>query len=192
MDIAIKLVVGLLAFYALRFAGVPLETFIALIIVLAIGWPVGWIVGSIIGREADVDTARFKAIGWANLVAWIIPIAGVAVAKLTSSVGRESVKSQFFYDGMSVLGYGLVLVNVALYMPLLKAAQEHEVQPEKFVESPFQDRGVPAERSFARCPYAAMEGWSRDDVETYCNREPSEADLRAFEEEQKRFLASQE
>ena len=32
----------------------------------------------------------------------------------------------------------------------------------------FQDMAQPLPRSAARCPYAAREGWTREDVDRYC------------------------
>lgn len=190
MNIGLKVAAGFLAFWVLRWVGVPIETFLTLLVVWAIGWPVGWIIGSRIQDGADVDNARYKTIGWANLVLWIIPIAGVIGARLSSSVGQQSTKNEFFYDGMSVIGYGLVIANVAFSVPLLMDEANQAESSEVFAE--YGDAKVlpPGERSFARCPYAAAEGWSQIEVEIYCNREPTEEDLMAFELEQQRLKAA--
>jgi hypothetical protein len=190
MNIAVKVGLGFLSFKLLRLAGVPLETFLVLIGALVIGWPIGWGIGTFIRDETDVDTDGFKAVAWANVIAWIFPILGMAVASLTSSIAKESMKSRLFYDGMSILGYGLVVVSVALYVPLIIPDSDCPDLPERVAQIP---KAIPSgKRSFARCPYAAAEGWSRIEIETYCNREPTEQDMREFEEEQKRRLASQD
>lgn len=181
MNIGIKVGIGFLVFQLLLLAGVPLETFITLLVVAGVGYPIGWALGSLIGDQTDVDTARFKAVAWANLVAWLFPIAGVAVARFTSSIGEESIKSRFFYDGMSILGYGLVLVTVALAVPLYLEEQKQSDLFEHAVVSPEPAGASPGERSFDRCPYAAVERWSEIEVEIYCNRGPPKEDMDGIE-----------
>ena len=173
MDIAVKICAGFLVFGLLGLFGYSREPLIAALIVFAIGWPIGWVLGSFIKDDTDVDVGRFKAIGWANLIAWIIPVVGIIVARLSASVGNESIKSKFFYDGMSIVGYGLAIFNVALYTPLTEA-EERELE-QYYAEQP-ADLSIPTggERSSDRCEYAAIEGWSQIEVEVYCNRENSE------------------
>ncbi|MEM7688027.1 MAG: hypothetical protein AAF291_03315 [Pseudomonadota bacterium] len=172
MNIAVKICAGFLVFGLLGLFGYSREPMIAVLFVFAIGWPIGWILGSFIKDGTDVDVGRFKAIGWANLIAWIIPIVGIIVGRLSASVGNESIKSKFFYDGMSIVGYGLVILNVALYTPLTDAAKREVNQYN--AEQP-ADMVIPmkGERSSERCEYAALEGWSEVEFEIYCNRDSS-------------------
>ena len=191
MRLGINLGVGFLAYMLLRLAGVPFEAFLALLVAVVIGWPLGWFIGSLIGEETDVDTGRFKAIGWANLIAWLVPIAGIAVASLTSSVAKESIRSRLFYDAMSFVGYLLVAVSVPLYVHLLKSQPAQMDTPEVAAAPPFSDHKASSERSFARCPYALVERWTEEEIETNCNHEPSPEEIRAFEAEQQRVLAGE-
>ncbi|MEL7319166.1 MAG: hypothetical protein AAFN04_11070 [Pseudomonadota bacterium] len=191
MNIGVKVGFGFLAYWLLRLAGVPLETFIALIIAFLIGYPIGWILASRISDETDVDSSQFRVIGWANLLAWIFPIAGVAVAELTSGIAKESIKSRFFYGVTSWVGYGLVVTSVVLSVPLLMAEGDQPDRLDTVEAFSETNRTSSGERSFARCPYAARERWSQVEIEVYCNREPSQEDLREFNREQQRLLAAQ-
>lgn len=190
MEFALKVGFGFLAYQVLRLVGVPLEFFLILAIAIAIGWPLGWFVGTLIGDGTDVDTPMFKAIAWINLVAWVIPFAGVAVAKLTSSIGKGSIRSPFFYDAMSMAGYVLVVFGGATNYYLLTSEFSDQEQPAIAFEQNETDPFLTGERKFARCPYAAIEQWSEDEVQEHCNREPTIEELQAFEEEMKRYEAS--
>lgn len=190
MNLALKFGAGFLAYWILRLVGVPIEVFLALFIAGAIGWPIGWFVGTLIGDKSDVDTPLFKAIGWFNLVAWLVPIAGIAVAKLTASVGKESLKSRLFYDGMSILGYALVCLTTALYVHLYKSGTMPIDSAEVATQSPDPESATAGERSFARCPYAAIEQWTAEEVQANCKHEPSEAEMREFQLEQQRAAAN--
>ncbi|MBD3729736.1 MAG: hypothetical protein IE933_08530 [Sphingomonadales bacterium] len=185
--------VGLVAlgYGLLRFAGVPIETFLALALAIAIGWPLGWFIGTLIGDETDVDNGLFKAIGWANLVAWIIPFAGIAVAKLTSSVGKESIKSRLFYDTMSIAGYALVIVSVLFLVPWMMSERSQSGHSYAASMPRYPDHVASSERSFARCPYAIIENWTAEEVQINCKHKPSEEEIRAFELEQQRARTSE-
>lgn len=208
MKLAINVGIGFLIYWVLRFMGVPLEAFLVLGIVLAIGWPIGWFVGTLIGDETDVDTVRFKAIGWANLIAWLFPIAGIAVAKLSETLGKESINSRFFYEGMAHVGYGLVLINISLFaylshtgqidsdFPVILSEHDHSDHnhdahaPDFAAYEPEAEQSKGGARTFARCPYAAAEKWTAEEIEVHCNREPSEQEMREFELEMARANSS--
>ncbi|MEO1648594.1 MAG: hypothetical protein AAFR32_07240 [Pseudomonadota bacterium] len=181
MDIGLKVGFGFLSYWLLRLAGVPFETFVVLIVVLVIGYPIGWILGSRIGAETDVDTRWYKTIGWANFIAWLFPIVGVAVAEFTSGIAKESVRSRFFYEGTSFLGYAFVIISVAFSVPLMLEEQKQAELYGDAVPSPESDAGLSGERSFDRCPYAAVERWSEIEVEIYCNRGPPKEDMDGIE-----------
>ena len=180
-----------ICYILLRLAGVPIEIFPVLLFVFAIGWPIGWFIGTLIDDDTDVDTPKFKAVAWANLFAWIIPFAGIAVAKLTSTIGKAAYEGKLFYGMMSVAGYGLVILSVSIFISLDLSGSFNSAEPEVTAKPSNSSISTAGERTYARCPYAAIEVWSREDIRQYCNREPTAAEVRALEAEHERTQAAQ-
>ncbi|MEO0644256.1 MAG: hypothetical protein AAFY47_12705, partial [Pseudomonadota bacterium] len=61
--------------------------------------------------------------------------------------------------------------------PLISQIPSGPDDPQILTEYQETNPLLTGERSTARCPYAAAEGWSEVEVEIYCNREPTEDDF---------------
>ena len=168
--IGVQLVAGgwlLLRYYF----GVPFDVMLAgltaVLFVVAIGWPIGWVVGHYISRDSDVDTMAFKIIAGVNLIAWIVPVAGVALSRITLHFSRRSEAMPAFYWLLAGIGGWGAIANAGIggahQMQIRSGAAQAEAQSAAMAQITWR-----TERSTERCPYAARESWSREDVDKYC------------------------
>jgi hypothetical protein len=155
---------------------VRLAAFFASVFIIVIGGPLGALVGYFLAKDADVDTQGFKIIAWSGLIGWLIPIVGATLASMAYMFKRRSTFNESFYNNLSNI-VGLLAVTNAIIgggwaaydglaamqaessdSGLFGALQRHGIDPQEMT----------GERSTDRCKYAALEGWSREDLDRYC------------------------
>lgn len=143
--------------------GVMLAGLIAVLFAFAIGWPIGFLVGRYLSRDADVDTTAFKVVAGVNIVAWIIPVVGVALSTMTLQFSRRSDAMPVYYWVLAAIGGWGAIANAGI-------GGAHEMQMRENRAQALEIGGVvdSGERSRARCAYAAREVWSAEDFEKYC------------------------
>jgi uncharacterized membrane protein len=148
--------------------GVPFDTMLAgaaaVGFAVLIGYPLGLLVGHFVSRDSDVDTTAYRIVAGGNVVAWIVPVAGMTLAAATTRLARQSDATPTFYLVLARVGAFLALANAGIGGA--KAYQQHHYgtpAPSQMVIRP-----ADTPRSTERCPYAAQEQWSHDDVVRYC------------------------
>jgi len=160
LTLAAAVCAGIISFFGAHFlthsAGVPIEAVLAAAlattIAMVIGYPIGLLIGHFISRDSDVDTTGFRVVAWLGLVGWLLPVVGFAFSAMAWLFYRRSEEHRIPYYCLS-LACGLLAMANAAAGPLLHS------------KGPLFRSTV---RSTERCPYAAQEGWSRSDAETYC------------------------
>ena len=142
---------------------VMLAGLIAVLVAFAIGWPIGFFGGRYLSRDADVDTTAFKLVAGVNLIAWAVPVVGVALSTMTLQFSRRSDAMPAFYWVLATIGAWGAIANAGI-------GGAHEMQLRQVRAQALEIGGVvdSGERSRARCAYAGRELWSADDVERYC------------------------
>jgi len=139
---------------------------LAILMIVAIGWPIGFIVGRFLSHDADVDAKSFKIVAGVNLVAWAIPVVGIAVSTMTLQFYKRSDASKLLFWSLGAIGgWGAILYAGISGAHAMQAIQAQETRARYLEASGVIDSG---ERSTARCPYAAREAWSLEDIEKYC------------------------
>lgn len=150
-----------------RYVGIPYEVsqaaLIAGLITIVIGWPLGWLVGYFVSRDSDVDTTPFKIIAGMNLFAWVIPVVGVAVSTITLQFSRRSDAMPRVYWLLAAVGGWTAIATAAIGGA--HEMQMREIRRQALEMNRVVDSGL---RSTARCPYAAREVWSKEDIDKYC------------------------
>lgn len=149
--------------------GVPFDTMLAAlaaaVVATLIGYPVGLLVGHFLSRDADVDTAPYRIVAGANLVAWLIPVAGITVSAVTWCFSRRSETTPTFYSWLGCIGGLVALANAGL-----GGAREYTQRHAAFPSPQVNESPSATVHSPERCPYAAIEAWPGADVEKYCKR----------------------
>jgi hypothetical protein len=147
--------------------GIPYEVmqagmFAALLAIL-IGGPLGWLVGWCVSRDSDVDTTPFKVVAGANLVAWAVPVVGMALGVISLQFSKRSDGKRIYYWVLGAIGAWGAIANAGI-------GGAHEMQMRQIRAQALEIGGVvdSGERSRARCAYAAREVWSAEDFERYC------------------------
>jgi hypothetical protein len=135
----------------------------AIVFVAVIGWPIGFFVGRYLSRDADVDTMAFKVIAGVNLVAWAVPVVGMALSTMTLQFSRRSNAMPVFFWVLAAIGGWGAIANAWI-------GGTHEMQLRENRRQALEIGGVvdSGERSTARCAYAGREVWSKADFEQYC------------------------
>jgi len=167
IKIGIATLAGFSGYFLFRLDGVSFETMLAAIISIAIamviGCPLGLLAGHLISRDSDVDTTAYRVIAWANLVSWLVPVIGMTVSSVAYQFSRRSYAKQQLYWWLSLVGGMLAFANAGIGGAIEMTAQ-HKGLP----TTPIDRHSSTAERSAARCAFAAQEAWSNADFETYC------------------------
>lgn len=157
----------ILGFLAFRFMPISLPQQLAMLlaiaIALAIGYPVGWLVGRYVAGDADTDSKGYRIAALGNLVLWLIPFVGVMMSVITSQFARRADYYRALHQGLATLGMMLAIGHAAFgaYVAVEERRQFATTRSEHVASSV---------RSTERCPYAAIEAWSQEDVDTYCKR----------------------
>lgn len=163
-----------------RYLGVPFEArmaaLLAAIFIIVIGCPLGALVGYFLAKDADVDTQGFKIIAWSGLIGWMIPIVGAMIATMAYMFKRRSTFNESFYNNLANIAGLLAVTNAiigggwAAYDGLaVKQIESSDTGLFGALEGHGIDQQeLTGERSTARCKYAALEGWSREDLDRYC------------------------
>lgn len=156
---------GFLGYWLLRYLGVPFETMLAASLAvglaLVIGYPLGTLVGYFLSRDGHVDSVGYRGAAWANLVVWLVPVLGTTMSAITYQFSRRSASNEQLYRRLSTIG-GLLAIATAGLGGALEMTERAEAR------GMAQSGSYAAERSPERCPYAAREAWSREEVQAYC------------------------
>lgn len=163
-----------------HYFGLPAEVRLAGLLAAVFAGTVGVLIGGLAGwylaNDADVDSNGFKVIAWSGLVGWAIPIVGTTIATMTYMFKRKSTFHQGFYDNISNLVGLLAVTNAmigggwAAYEGLaVKQLEDTSASLQATLERHGIDpQEMTGERSSARCQFAAIERWSRDELKRYC------------------------
>lgn len=167
MKMGVATLTGFLGYFLFRLVGVSFETMlteiISIVVALVIGCPLGLLAGHLISRDSDVDTTAYRVIAWANLVSWLAPVIGMTVSSITYQFSRRSYIKRKQYWWLSFVGGMLAFANAGI-----GGAIEMTRHREGIPTTPIDGHSLTAERSAARCAFAAQEAWSNADFETYC------------------------
>jgi hypothetical protein len=162
---------GMVVWFVPRYYfGVPFATMLAALVaaVLAtlIGYPLGLLVGHLVSRDADVDTTAYRVIAGANLIAWLVPAAGLALSAITWTFSRRSDATPTFYSSLGCIGGLLALANAGVGGAHEFAHRHAALATAQLSESPARTI-----HSHERCAYAAIEAWPSADFEKYCRHQ---------------------
>lgn len=148
----------------------------ASVLVAVVGGLIGGLAGWYLARDADVDSKGFKIIAWLGLIAWVIPIVGGTLATMTYMFKRRSTFNESFYNNLGNIA-GLLAVTNAMIGGGWEAydglAAKQAARSQTAMSATLELRGINPEemtgkRSTERCQYAALESWSREDLDRYC------------------------
>lgn len=140
-----------------------MAVWLAILFAAVIGGGIGMLFGHLMAKDGEVDTGLCRFIAWLNLVAWLLPIAGLCVCAMTTEFYRWSTTSTRMYKTLASIGAILSCLSAVFGVLLASQARVESAFPHNFE---IADYGT--ERSAARCPYAAKEHWSKDDADKYC------------------------
>jgi hypothetical protein len=146
------------------------------ILVVVVGGIIGGLAGWYLAKDADVDTTGFKIIAWFGLIGWVIPIVGGTIATMSYMFKRRSTFNESFYTNLGNIAGLLAVTNAMIgggweaydglsakqanssQTAMSATLQRHGIDPEEMT----------GERSTERCQYAALEAWSREELDRYC------------------------
>jgi len=160
--------------------GVPFEVrvagFLACVLIVVIGGPLGAIVGYFLAKDADVDTKGFKIIAWSGLIGWLIPVVGATLASMAYMFKRRSTFNEGLYNNLSNIVGLLAITNAMIgggWAAYDGLAAKQADSSSSGMSGALERRGIEpqeitGERSTDRCKYAALEDWSREDLDRYC------------------------
>lgn len=159
---------------------VPIEAkmaaFFASVLVVVVGGLIGGLAGWYLAKDADVDSTGFKIIAWCGLIAWVIPVVGGTLATMSYMFKRRSTFNESFYTNLGNIAGLLAVTNAMIgggweaydglaakksagsQTAMSAALQRHGIEPEEMT----------GDRSTERCQNAALEAWSREDLDRYC------------------------
>ncbi|QDH34381.1 tripartite tricarboxylate transporter permease [Porphyrobacter sp. YT40] len=162
------------------YLNVPIEAkmaaFFASVLVVVVGGLIGGPTGWYLAKDADVDSTAFKVISWCGLIGWVIPIVGGTLATMSYMFKRRSTFNESFYTNLGNIAGLLAITNAMIgggweaydgltarqanrsQTAMNATLQRHGIDPEEMT----------GERSTERCQYAALEAWSREDLDRYC------------------------
>jgi hypothetical protein len=150
------------------YLGVPFDTMLAAGVAVGfavlIGYPLGLIVGHFVARDSDVDTMPYRIVAGANLVAWLVPVAGLTLSAATTRISRQSDATRTFYSLLACVGGLLAMANAGIGGA--KEYGRHNYGSPALAQIKITPADAP--RSTERCPYAAQEAWSHDEMVKYC------------------------
>jgi hypothetical protein len=150
----------------------------ASVLVVVVGGLIGGIAGWYLAKDADVDSKGFKIIAWLGLFGWVIPVLGGTLATMSYMFKRRSTMNESFYTNLGNIA-GLLAVTNAIIGGGWEAydglAAKQAVSSQASMSATLEARGIDpeemtGERSTERCQYAALEAWSREDLDRYCRR----------------------
>lgn len=155
---------------------VKMAAFFAGILVVVIGSFIGGLAGWYLARDADVDTTGFKVIAWFGLIAWVIPILGGTIATMSYMFKRQSTLNVSLYNNLGNI-VGLLAFTSAFigggWEAYAALGTKQVDMSQSAINARLQRRGInpdelTGERSIERCQYAALESWSREDLDRFC------------------------
>ena len=178
---AIGLVVGGGGYWTLRlYFHVPFDVMAAgllgILFIAVIGWPIGYFVGRYLAADSDVDGTAFKVVAGLNLVAWAVPVVGMALSTMTLQFSKASEGKRLFYWVLAAIGGWGAMANAGISAAHAAAPSNQAAVAQAIAD--IRGSQFTTGRSTDRCPYAAREGWSRKDVDTYCSAKALEEFLR--------------
>lgn len=147
--------------------GIPYEVMhaglIAALLAILIGGPLGWLLGWYVSRDSDVDATPFKVVAGVNLIAWAVPVVGMALGVVSLQFSKRSDDKRIYYWVLGAIGAWGAIANAGI-------SGAHEMEMRQIRAHALEISGVvdSGERSTARCAYAAREVWSAEDFEKYC------------------------
>jgi hypothetical protein len=163
-----------------RHFGLPAEVRLAGLLAAVFAGIVGAVIGGLAGwylaNDADVDSKGFKVIAWSGLVGWAIPIVGTTIATMSYMFKRRSTFNESFYNNLSNIAGLLAVTNAMIgggWAAYDGLAAKQTYNSQSALSATLERHGIDPgeityERSTERCKYAAIEVWTKEDLDRYC------------------------